>query len=266
MTVKIHALVFRKTEDDNIILSCGALGKNPELLADMLIALRKISEEASTTLGSEEHVKMTFHHFGGYFIFLLMYEDFYVSVFTEPISLDKISEVGEILKFSSEVANLFDNTVWKNLSDEQKLLGIIPESLIAIFERNLANFISSREWSQKINFSEQYVLSRSGINLLYVLYTKLIRRLEKTLGPSLTIMLLERFANVLRDKESAGDLRLIRDRKIRPQLILTDGENLDKALRYLSRVYIFTIKRVKDRLLEDALTELEVIKWNQGIR
>jgi len=261
MTIGIYALVFQRKQDGNIVLSCGLLQQDPDLLANMLTALRDLSEEAVDE--KNKHVKITFHHFGGYFVFLLAKDDFYVSIFTEPMPLERISEIGEIFSFASEVADIFKKVIWDNISEEEKELGLIPDSLVIAFERDLTDLVTSVNWSKKIKLSERFITSKSGINVLKTLYHKLLRRIENVLGSKLVKRFLDNIANMYRDESPVGELRLIRDVRVKPILIIPEDKGMSDGLRYLSLIYVTAIRRIKNAFISNALSDLDVISMGE---
>ncbi len=259
MPFRIHAIVFQKTSDGSIILIVGGLKQEPTLLADMLTAIKNLSEEILSELARGMRIEMTFHHFGGYFVLFLFKEHFFSSIFTEPIPLERIEELGDLFRFTSDVADLFELVVWTNLNDEQKSLGLVPEALVIDFERKLSELVASHKWCKKINFSPLYIKSSSGVNLLRALYLRLISRLEKSIGPNLTMRLILKLAKEIKNSFYPGEIRLIKNRFIRPILVFPHEGNIEKANEYLSLVYLNSIKRIKEYLLRTALDDLDVL-------
>lgn len=260
VVVKIDALVFQRQSDGNVILSCGLAQKDLDLLANLLSALRDLSSEA---IGSEQRkFNVTFHHFGGYFIFLLAKDEFYIGIITQPLELDHIVEVGSIFSFASQIADIFKSVVWSNLSEDEKDLGLIPETLIFEFERAFTDFIISRGWSERINLSDQFITSKTGVTVMKTLYSVLTRKLEKTLGPKLTVKLINAFREHYKAYYKSGDIRAVRNGRVKIVIILPeegDEDKLPEALIFLAKVYSSILNRIRDSLHKDALFNLRLI-------
>lgn len=259
LVIRIDALVFQRKIDSNLILSCGLAQKDLDLLANLLSALRDLSSEALEDRQREFNV--TFHHFGGYFIFMLAKDDFYISVITQPIELKRINEIGEIFSFASQIADVFKSVVWNNLSDEEKDFGLMPESLVFEFERALTELIVSRGWAEKIKLSDKFLVSKTGITVIKTLYSFLTRKLVITLGPKLTVKLLSSFRDYYRTYYKDGDLKLVRNKGVKVMIMLPEEEErLHKALIFLAKVYSSVLERVKVSLHKDALFNLRLIE------
>ncbi len=257
MVVKLDALVFQRKSDGNVILSCGLAQKDLDLLANLLSALRDLSSEAISNENKEFNV--TFHHFGGYFIFLLAKDDFYVGVIIQPIGLDQISEVGGIFSFASQIADVFRNVVWNNLSEDEKDLGLIPETLVFEFERAMTEFIISRGWSERIKLSERFIASRTGVTVIKTLYNILTKKLERVLGPKLTVKIFNLLRDQYRVYHKNGDLKLVRNRRVKVVLMLPEEEDkLSDALIFLAKIYFSVLNKIKDRIHNDALFSLRL--------
>ncbi len=258
MVVRVDALVFQRKSDGNLILSCGLAQKDLDLLANLLSALRDLSSEVMES--EQREFNVTFHHFGGYFIFMLAKDDFYVSVITQPIELEQISEVGHIFSFASQVADVFKNVVWNNLSDEERDFGLMPESLVLEFERALTEFLISKGWAEKIKLSDQFIISKTGVTVIKTLYTFLIRKLEVSLGPKLIIKLMSSLRNHYRSYYKSGDIKLARNKRVKVMIMLPEEEDkLHEALVFLAKVYSSALNRIKDSLHKDALFNLRLI-------
>jgi len=258
LVVRIDALVFQRKSDSNLILSCGLAQKDLDLLANLLSALRDLSSEVLEN--EQREFNVTFHHFGGYFIFMLAKDDFYISVITQPIELEQISEVGEIFSFASQIADVFKNVVWNNLSDEEKDFGLIPEPLVFEFERALTEFIISKGWAEKIKLSDKFLISKTGVTVIKTLYGFLTRKLARVLGPKLTVKLFSMLRDQYKTYYKNGDLKLVRDGRVKAIIMLPEEEEkLHDALVFLAKIYSSVLNRIKDSLHREALFNLRLI-------
>lgn len=260
MPVNIHALVFQKKDDNTIILTCGLIQRDPELVANMLTALRNLSEEV---LGAKEEIEMTFHHFGTYFVFLLAQKDFYVSVFTDAIELERIGVIGEILRFAFRVSDIFKKIIWNNLSEEQKELGLISEEAISDFEKAIVKIVATHEWSDKVHFSEHFITSASGFTVLKVLYGTILSRLQRVLGPNLTILLFDKAKEQNEGHDISGVLRIEKNKEIKPILIVNENSSMGDVLYYLAKIYNHVIKKIRRYFISNALEDIDVISLKE---
>ncbi|MGQ4892922.1 MAG: hypothetical protein ACP6IP_10650 [Candidatus Njordarchaeia archaeon] len=254
----LHAAVVQKV-DGSVLYAAGNIGRDPALISGYISAFHSMDREFKINRGEEEKVITRFHFIGD--VLLIITGDEEVTLYTifNEVIPDLIDELQD---FNKKLFYKFAKIVWRKSSDEDKDLGILPFDLLSKFEKEFFELCISIPWSNLIRFSQYFLHSDSGFNLVIYLLNKVGRKIINTLGVNAFWLLIE---GVL--KEDKLDPMLKKAIKIKN---MGDANPLIEAVKpkklseidfvfIISRILNLVHYRIKRALGEKVLGELNVL-------
>ena len=261
--IKLHTIIVEK-DDGTPLVTLGRMTRDPVVLAGFLIALKNLSEEISE-LDKEAvspETTFTFHNFGKYFVLLLSQKGILSSLIIDTLDVEELDKIGNLLKLLNRIYNDFSDKIWNKLDEAQKMANLIPQDFYDDFSSTIIKTIISKDWYDKVTFSDYFILSETGIIAIRILYEQLIKRLIGAFGPKLSKILIEKLASNFGEFYKNGNLKITKEgKKLKVSIIIptNDESAMQNALEYLANIYVETLRRIKYVFHKNALEQLNVI-------
>ena len=251
MHILVHTVFIQKPDSSPIII-CGKMTRDPTMLAALITALRELSRELSLRNNQQISNKITFHHFGEYFLAMIHKKDLSAAIVTDPVEIPEISNIIELL---SDLFKIFDLVIWQKLSDNEKELGMVPGELFRAYVHETINkIVYDPKWRNKVILSSFFVSSDAGLIAINYTLQSILSRLNSALGPKLTYSFLRK---TLYPMKLQNVVQINLDKKKRRTtytLLLTEySEEAEGDIQNLANYCLRIIKKLQKTIHEKAL-------------